>query len=62
MSIIIPHYSSTISFKRSVPAKAKRTGLIKMSLLDADIEESFFNKSFEAAGIERRHASVRVLY
>jgi hypothetical protein len=59
--MIIEHDSSTISFRRSVPARANRTGLIRISLLVAEIEESFFRRSLDAAGSDKRQASVIVL-
>ena len=62
MSIIIALASSTISFNLSVPVRANSTGLINISLLVADIEGSFFNRSFDAAGIDSLQASVIVLY
>jgi hypothetical protein len=60
--MMIAHDSSTISFRRSVPERAKSTGLMRMSLLVAEIEASFFRSSLDAAGSDNRQASVIVLY
>lgn len=60
--MIIALDSYTMSFNLSVPVRANKTGLISRWILVADIDGSFFKSNLEAAGIERRQASVIVLY
>lgn len=58
---MMAHDSSTISFRRSVPERAKSIGLIRISLLVAEIEASFFSSNLDAAGRDNLQASVIVL-